>query len=140
MRQYVIDKLIELLIGISIIVMVLTLTLFGPVASKVIVGLVAIVWGYLDWQILVLPLDLLLGEKEAQACFSKVLCFPQYEFFRKLYACIWRWDRAERALDLTVPFSLPRDEIETMPLPPKDVMLDIRYYRLSRILIGWKMK
>ena len=137
MKKYIVDKLLMSLFGVGIIVGASVPGVFGPISALVIKAIAVLVFGSLSWQALVLPLDIIIGEEKKSVCFSTVNLVEQYEFFRRLYCCTWRFYEANNVIDLIVPASLPKAGVMSMECPPKDEKIEIRYYHFSKILIGW---
>lgn len=113
---------------------------FGPTTSFVIDCLVVVAWGVLCKPVLLLPFDLILGQKTETCLFSRHIIYGRYDFFRNRYYCTWRFYAKNEKIDLIVPASLKRADILSLAEPPKDQILEITYFRFSKILYSWERK
>lgn len=137
MKVFLLDKGLTLLVG-GLIVAAIPL-LFGPITSTILELLTAFIWCLLCKQLLLYPLDLLVGKKKRMCYFHSCVSTDKYEFFRKRWFCTWRFVSENSRMDLTVPFSCSIAKIESEETPPKNVLLIIVYYPFSRILYSWEL-
>ena len=114
-------------------------SLFGPITSTILELLTVVTWCLLCKQLLLYPLDLLLGKKKSMCFFDSCVSTNKYEFFRKKGFCIWRFVSENSRIDLTVPLSRSMAKIASEETPPKNELLIISYYPFSRILYNWEL-
>ena len=87
---------------------------------------------------LLLPLDLLTGEVERTAYFSRMSIGSGYDFSKKNF-CEWKFYSSKGTLEVIVPVALTEDEICTMERPQVDQKVKVRYYRFSKLLRSWEV-
>ena len=133
MRRFLIDQGLELAFGLGLAAVALIPGLFGPVSGKVIAVLAGLVFLMLDWRLLILPIDLLLGEKVECLRLEGVAACRRYAFLRDRYDPVCRFRTAGRSLDLRVPLGLSEERLQEL-LPPPGTEAELHYYRFSRLL------
>ena len=136
MKKYIADKLILIILGIAFI-------LYFSYTFKFIIALlldiaIIVLWGLLCKDVLLLPLDVILGKKCKQVYFSSQADVVSYEFFKR-YAVTWNFRFGEKDLiRLLYPISVTKEELSSIKKPLNDQKVIIEYYRFSKILLGWK--
>jgi hypothetical protein len=137
-RKYLLDKAALLFFGLSLGVVLTSPYLCGHIIWLLIIleAIDLISVGILCWQIVIFPVDLVLGKLKTTVYYSSVAYFHKYEFFKGVY-CEWKlyWGD-NRTLTLTVPDASGRNPT-TIAHPQQDEKVVICYYRLSRILVEW---
>ncbi len=138
MKMFIMDKISTLVVVLFI--MAIVPSVVGPKVTVILEILIAIVWGFLCRQLLLLPLDLINGEKTERMYFLSCVSIEKYEFFRKKgYAIVLFGDDRHR-IALSTPLPCLISEITPNDLPPKNYPLMISYYPLSKVLVKWKME
>lgn len=128
MKKYVIDKLVCLLIGISMII--ISNLLFTESLSLFIVDLIwaiCIIW--LTRQVLLLPIDLLLGKRTAEMRVKCISAINDFDIFRENCLLLELEDTSGKSISLFYP--------TTSEIPSQDYIsksLTIDYYQISRII------
>lgn len=135
MRTYILDKSIVFLVGVGIFIAIPLL--FDPIYSIVLRAVTAIAWLYWCKDLLLLPIDLLLGKTVQAYRFEGCLTVDQYESFRKKYWCVWRFNNGGKRLTLNVPLSCSQEETFKR-MPSVGQTLTIAYCRLSGLLCSWE--
>lgn len=86
-----------------------------------------------------LPFDMLSGKKKKTVYFACQGVVQKLEFFKKLYCCEWKFYYGSNdVMTLLVPEAVTEREISSREQPERDMKVIITYYRLSKILCGWK--
>lgn len=139
MKQYIIDQLIFLILGIwmmSILPWMCGYIIIFTIISELIAILSL---SYLCRRILVLPLDLILKKRREEVFFSKVSSINDYEFFKGKYCCEWKFYSSKGTMEVLVPVALTEEEIHNMEKPLVDQKVRICFYRFSKILYSWEI-
>lgn len=136
MKKYILDQSIFLVLGIAIMAFIPIIC--GSFFSLIFEIAVILCWGYLCRRILLLPFDLILGKVTKTAYFAAQCGIEDLEFFKNTYCCEWKFNLGNgRTLRLLVPISITKTEAYKVVSPPKDVLLRITYFRLSKIILEW---
>jgi len=141
MKKYLLDKLLLLITTILIIIGIIFIpNLYGKRLSTILILLFGILGLERSKEVLLFPLDLIIGEKTRMCYYSSNYTWAyQYDFFTKERCDHWKFIENNKVFWLTVPIrSLKRGETYEKLLPPEKRKLIIKYYRLSKILISWE--
>ena len=88
---------------------------------------------------LFLPLDLILGPRTEEAFFSRRALTFQCDFFRKYLYIEGKFMCNGKRLCLIFPACRKAEDLNHVPLPPKDTRLRITYYRFTIILKSYEV-
>ena len=140
MREYIVDKLLVLIVIIGLMIVL-------PFASRSVtiiimeIGL-AVGYGYMCWRALVLPLDLLHGSQAQEmktVYFVGVVWIEKYHILRQKCCIEWEFRYPNnKTIRVLVPVSVPEEEIDTIESPITNAPVKITYYQFSKILINWE--
>lgn len=88
-------------------------------------------------RLIVLPLDMLLKPKTETLRFSSRANVRELQFSREWFTYEWEFkDEQDRSIRLLIPEATKQTSITQ---PKKDRLLRVRYYRLSKLLLGWEI-
>ena len=136
MRKYILDQILFFVIEVLCIVGVYYYCGVKFTLLLCIVFLPALF--YLCRRLLVLPLDLLLGKETKVVYFSKLDSIQNYDIFSKRHNVIWTFYYGNNSkLKLLVPISATKEELLNIKQPSTDDIVEVTYYRLSKILCSW---
>lgn len=137
MRTLLLDKIITLFTGLGIIIcrsMILERELFS-LSSLVII----LVFAFFCRELLLCPIDTIIGKQTIICRFKKVSETGTYLFFRKRCYERWTFYNGSQVINVTNPVSCSKGELPTMEIPAEGAMVRISYYRLSKLLCDWEM-
>ena len=138
MKTYILDRLIVIFIAIFIIMFVFTPELFNPIFVTVIRLTVIIAFGYACKEVLLLPLDYIIGPVKRECVFSGCIWTRKLHAIASRVFCVWEfYDNNERII-VVAPVSCFEYEVASK-LPPDNTKLIITYYRYSRLLKSWEI-
>ena len=138
MKQYIIDQLFFLVIGIWVMIIIPKMCGYIWFLTILFELMVLLSWGYLCRHVLVFPLDLIFEKKKEEVFFSKISSIDNYEFFMGKFYCEWKFYSSKGSLKLLVPVALAEKEIYNMCKPDVDQKVRVCYYRFSKILHSWE--
>ena len=138
MRKYLIDQILFLAIGISIMFSIPRL--FGPTTTIILEVLVITSWGYHCRRMLLLPIDCLLGALTTTAYFATQCSCCNLEFMNNTKYPEWRFLLGnKKKVRLFIPFPISKSDAHKVNVPPHNTKLRITYYPLSKILLRWEL-
>lgn len=136
MKNFIIDQILFLVIGIAI--MILIPIFCGLIFTLIFEIAVLLCWGYLCRRILLIPFDLILGQVTQTGYFATQCGIENLEFYKDMYYYEWKFNTANgQMLRLLVPTVVTQKEAYKIVLPPKDKKLNITYFKCSKILLQW---
>lgn len=138
MKLYLLDKSLYLLVGILLAIG--SCVYFPVVLAVIAVILIALSWGVICYPLVLLPIDLVLGERTEMMYFSAQLCLDELEFFSKKYTCSWKFWNNKKQLILIMPLSYTQEQLDQISYPPRDRLLHVTYYPCSKIMISWEQE
>lgn len=137
MKEYVIDQVLFLAIGIWIMIFIPTMCGHILILMIIFELMAGLSFGYLCRRILVLPLDILLKKRTEIVYFSRMNT-DLYEFFKGKYYCEWVFYSSKGTISVLVPVALCQVEILNMEKPVVNQKVRICFYRFSKILYSWE--
>lgn len=137
MKKYIIDRLVLLALGICF--MIYTPYSAGPIFT--IIGEITLIlsFGILCHRVLLLPLDLIVGKKQAVVYFSYQYCVEDGEMITRKHFVEWKfYYGSNQKICLLAPYAIPEGGILHLTTPARDQKVKITYYRYSKILCHWE--
>ena len=137
MKKYIIDRLVLLALGICF--MIYTPYSAGPIFT--IIGEITLIlsFGILCHRVLLLPLDLIVGKKQAVVYFGYQYCVEDGEMITRKHFVEWKfYYGSNQKICLLAPYAIPKDTLMHPTTPARDQKVKITYYRYSKILCHWE--
>ena len=139
MKRIILDQALSLLCA-GILMFGIPFACNGVILPIVIMEAIVLFNTVLLYRIaLFLPLDLIIGPRTEEAFFSRKALTFQCEFFRKYLYMEVRFMCNGKHLCLIFPACRKAEDLNNVPLPPKDTRLRITYYRFTKILKSYEV-
>ena len=134
MREYIFDQILVLIIGLCVVCLLPTFC--GPIFTLVFEMIAVFCWWMLCKRVLLLPLDLILGKKVDLLYFSNYQNVDKLELFRNKYYFEWKfYTHDKQSVVLINPHVFPEENIHSQQSLAEDKLLEVHYYRLSKIMV-----
>ena len=135
MRAFIIEKLVILFTGVAIAIG--TPFAFQPTLATILIILITLIWGCWCREILLLPLDLLLGVKSEEMYFSRLFFIEHCEFHRGKKYAIWQFYRGDQKIRRLIVPEFKKEKDILSDIPKADQKMLVKYYQLSRIVVTY---
>ena len=137
MKKYIIDRLVLLAWGIW--AMIYTPYRAGPIFTIIGEMMAIFIIVVFCHRILLLPLDLIVGKKQAVVYFSYQYCVEDGEMITRKHFVEWKfYYGSNQKICLLAPYAIPEGGILHLTTPARDQKVKITYYRYSKILCHWE--
>ena len=141
MKKFIMEFFSRILLGILVAAFV-----FWYCKSKIslsgalgILTLFLILWGYYCRSILLLIFDILKGSKTEIVYFSQMRTVRRCQIFFWQYYTVWQFYTSNREILCLVNPQILKIEDVFKNLPSSNQKMRIEYYRLSKIIISYKI-
>ena len=137
MKKYIIDRLVLLAWGIW--AMIYTPNRAGPIFTIIGEMMAIFIIVVFCHRILLLPLDLIVGKKQAVVYFSLNYWGAGGETITRKQFAEWKfYYGSNQQIRLLVPYAVPEGKILDLTTPARNQKVKITYYRYSKILCHWE--
>lgn len=136
MRAFIIEQLMILLSGVALAIGIPYA--FKPILARILIILIALIWGCWCREILLLPLDLLLGAKSEEMHFSRLFYIERCEFHPGKKYAIWQFYRDDHKIRRLIVPALKKEKALLSDIPKADQKMFVKYYQLSKIVVTYK--
>lgn len=112
---------------------------FGLISTIVLEIIMVLACGFLCRRVLLLPLDIICGQVSETTKFVAQAGVLSYEFKKGIYSPEWKFSNGKRTVILLLPIAGKLEEINGLDKPQKNALLQIVYYRFSKILLSYEV-
>lgn len=148
MKYFVLDRVLLFLVSTIISVWYLIqvnkhiqdLTVSRVIILLLFGVLLIISTAYLCREVLLLPIDFIIGKKTKICYFHHGFLRDDYEFFKKVCCFIWVFGDGKENIALTFPTSYPITQKDAVMFPPTRKRIKITYYRFSKMIYSWELE
>lgn len=137
MTLFLLDQILFALCGLGIMY---SIPLVFPYGLAILLEVITFcVWGYLCKNVILLPVDLLVGKTTSIAVYNGKIGSVNFEFFRKKNYYIYKFSGENVDLHLIDPFMSNRSGIGEIDSLRKGQLVKISYFRFSKLLCDYSV-